>query len=103
MASPGLPGVISLDPPSISTGDSNGHTPVSSSLDQDHEDGIMPIAIVGMACRFPGGSTSPEQLWEMLANKRSGWSKVPAARFTQDSFQHPSASVGGTVNRSRVN
>ncbi|KAI4269144.1 MAG: hypothetical protein L6R38_007574 [Xanthoria sp. 2 TBL-2021] len=34
----------------------------------------------------------------MLANRRSGWGKVPADRFTQSSFQHPSSSVGGTFN-----
>ncbi|KAL9602197.1 MAG: hypothetical protein Q9179_002623 [Wetmoreana sp. 5 TL-2023] len=60
------------------------------------EAGVMPIAIIGMACRFPGGSSNPEKLWGMLANKRSGWSKVPAERFTQSSFQHPSSAVGGT-------
>ena len=62
------------------------------------EDGVMPIAIVGMACRFPGGSTNPEKLWNMVASGRSGWSSIPAERFTQSSFEHPSSDVGGTVS-----
>ena len=62
------------------------------------EDGVMPIAIVGMSCRFPGGSNSPAKLWDMLATGRSGWSKVPAERFAHSSFFHPSSDMTGTVS-----
>jgi hypothetical protein len=30
------------------------------------EDAIMPIAIIGMAGRFPGDATSPEKLWDLI-------------------------------------
>ncbi len=79
-------------------GDLDGDAYVSCVPKQHPQNDVMPIAIIGMACRFPGGSTDPEKLWQMLANGRSGWSEVPGDRFTQSSFQHPSSSVGGTVN-----
>jgi acyl transferase domain-containing protein/thioesterase domain-containing protein len=41
--------------------------------------GNEPIAVIGTACRFPGGVSSPEQLWELL---RTGGDAV--AGFPQD-------------------
>ena len=58
----------------------------------------IPIAIVGMSCRFPGGANNPEQLWDMLAEGRSAWTDVPADRFNWKSFHHPSPEARGAQN-----
>ncbi|MDX3645849.1 type I polyketide synthase, partial [Streptomyces sp. MB09-02B] len=39
-----------------------------------------PLAIVGMACRFPGGVTSPDELWDMLTEGRDGITGFPRDR-----------------------
>ncbi|WP_030228831.1 type I polyketide synthase, partial [Actinoalloteichus caeruleus] len=39
-----------------------------------------PIAIIGMSCRYPGGITSPEDLWRLVANDGDGIGDFPTDR-----------------------
>ncbi|KAK4034298.1 hypothetical protein C8A01DRAFT_49278 [Parachaetomium inaequale] len=50
----------------------------------------IPIAIVGMACRFSGKVTSPSQLWDLCAAGKDGWSPIPESRFDGKALYHPS-------------
>ncbi|KAL8824682.1 MAG: hypothetical protein Q9191_004887 [Dirinaria sp. TL-2023a] len=58
----------------------------------------MPIAIVGMSCRFPGDASSPEMFWDLLSNGRSAWSEIPESRFNKDAFYHPTSEKSTTTH-----
>ncbi|HYQ67994.1 type I polyketide synthase, partial [Actinophytocola sp.] len=43
-------------------------------------DPAEPIAIVAMACRYPGGVTTPEDLWQLVLNERDAVGDFPTDR-----------------------
>ncbi|KAI0912850.1 hypothetical protein F4823DRAFT_632847 [Ustulina deusta] len=61
-------------------------------------DSSTPIAVIGMACRFCGDVDSPEKLWNMCAEARSGWSEIPPSRFNLEGFYHRYNDKPGTLN-----
>ncbi|MEQ5843314.1 SDR family NAD(P)-dependent oxidoreductase [Paraburkholderia acidicola] len=54
-----------------------------------------PIAIVGMACRFPGHVEGPEDFWALLRDEKDAVTQVPAERFGTEFYQHPTKREAG--------
>lgn len=71
---------------------------MATSGGEKYGDAIEPIAIVGMACRFPGDVSTPGQFWDMLEHQRSGHCDVPEDRFKGDVWRHPDFDRRGAVS-----
>lgn len=56
-----------------------------------------PIAVIGMAVKFPQEAFSLAAFWQMLMNGRSALTDVPKERFNIDAFYNADSAVSGTV------
>ncbi|WP_394834890.1 SDR family NAD(P)-dependent oxidoreductase [Pendulispora rubella] len=54
-------------------------------------DAAEPIAIVGMACRFPGGADDPASFWRLLVEGVDAVTEIPDARWPSGSRPAPGA------------
>jgi acyl transferase domain-containing protein len=65
---------------------------LAEAVDDRHE----PVAVIGLACRYPGGS-SVEGFWELLHDGRSGVIEVPPSRWDVDEYYNPDRRAAGGV------
>ncbi|MCP4132428.1 MAG: hypothetical protein GY754_15760, partial [bacterium] len=55
------------------------------------------IAVIGMACRFPGGADTPEKFWQMLCDKKDAVVPIPKERWEADAFYDPDPEAEGKM------
>ena len=61
---------------------------------------VTPIAVIGMACRLPGGIDTPELLWDALLAGADLVTEIPADRWDADELYDPERGVPGkTISR----
>ncbi len=61
-----------------------------------------PIAVVATSCRFAGGATSPNKLWDLLRQPADLSRLVPTNRFNIHAFYHSDGDHDGTTNASKA-
>ncbi|MDT7722414.1 MAG: polyketide synthase 5, partial [Mycobacterium sp.] len=71
------------------------HVGSSHSVPHNGQIPTIPIAVIGMACRLPGGIESPEQLWDALLRGDDLVREVPRHRWDMDQYYDPEPGVPG--------
>ncbi|MBT2408797.1 MULTISPECIES: beta-ketoacyl synthase N-terminal-like domain-containing protein [unclassified Streptomyces] len=66
-------------------------------LEQERAVTRQPVAVVGMACRLPGGADSPERLWELLERGYDAVGDVPAGRWPMELYHSADLQAPGRM------
>ena len=70
---------------------------LQSKLDGLERANREPLAIVGMACRLPGGCDTPEAFWQLLQEGRDAVREIPPDRWDVDAFYDPNPGTPGKM------
>ncbi|MEM6451326.1 MAG: SDR family NAD(P)-dependent oxidoreductase [Cyanobacteria bacterium P01_D01_bin.105] len=66
-------------------------------LDNLEQQQIEPIAIVGMACQFPGGAKSPEAYWQLLKTGIDAVGDIPPHRWDVEAYYDSDPDAAGKM------
>ncbi|SCL14097.1 Acyl transferase domain-containing protein [Micromonospora nigra] len=97
-----LPATLAFDHPTVAELAAHLHGLTAGQLPGEVvADGVglhrEPIAIVAMSCRFPGGVSSPEQLWDLVAAGTDAMTLMPGERgWNLAELYHPDPEHLGT-------
>lgn len=80
---------------SYGTIDDGNHRSAANSSPNVNPAAVAPVAVIGMACRLPGGINSPEQLWDALLRGDDLVTEIPADRWDADEYYDPEPGVPG--------
>ena len=58
---------------------------------------VLPVAIVGIGCRFPGGVTDVESFWRLLSEGRDAIAAIPPDRMDTGRYFDPRAATPGRM------
>ena len=56
-----------------------------------------PIAIIGLGCRFPGGSNCPQEYWNLLSQGKDAIIEVPSDRWNVENYYSPNPKAPGKM------
>jgi acyl transferase domain-containing protein len=73
----------------------NGHPPSpNGSAERRH----VPIAIIGIGCRLPGGANDPDAFWKMLVRGVNAVREIPADRWNARRYYDPTPGKPGKTD-----